>query len=70
MISLPIVIVYMWSGVSNEAKKKIISGITRVFEELSIPPHAVEVIIVEIPKENWGIGGEQAIEKFKEVKPP
>ncbi len=67
---MPIVTVYMWAGVSNEAKKKIISGITKVFEEVGIPRHAVEVIVVEVPKENWGVGGELASEKFKELKPP
>ena len=69
---MPIIHVYMWSGVSKEAKAKIIKGITKVFEELGIPPEGVEVVIHEVPKENWGIGGEQAIEseKFKEVKPP
>lgn len=64
------VFVYVWSGVSNDAKKKIISGITKVFEDLGIPRQAVEVVIIEIPKESWGIGGEQASEKFKDVKPP
>jgi len=67
---MPIVHVYMWSGVSREAKAKIIRGVTKVFEELEIPIHAVEVVIHEIPKENWGVGGEQASEKFKETKPP
>jgi 4-oxalocrotonate tautomerase len=41
-----------------------------VFEELGIPPQAVEVIIQEVPKENWGIGGELADVKFRDVKPP
>lgn len=67
---MPIVVVYMWSGVSNEAKKRIVSGITEVFEKLGVPKHAVEVVILEIPKENWGVGGELASEKLKEVKPP
>ena len=67
---MPIVHVYMWSGVSREAKVRIIKGITKVFEELGIPRHAVEVVIHEVPKENWGVGGEQASEKFKETKPP
>jgi 4-oxalocrotonate tautomerase len=67
---MPIVHVYMWSGVSREAKARIIKGITKVFEELGIPWHAVEVVIHEVPKENWGVGGEQASEKFKETKPP
>lgn len=64
------VVVYMWSGVSDEAKKRIISGITKVFEELGVPPHAVEVVIIEVPKENWGIGGEQASERLREIRPP
>jgi len=69
-VKVPIVHVYMWSGVSKEAKERIVKGITKVFEELGIPSHAVEVVIHEVPKENWGIGGELASEKFKEVKPP
>jgi 4-oxalocrotonate tautomerase len=60
----------MWSGVSKEAKAKIVKGITRVFEELGIPPHAVEVVIHEVPKENWGVGGELASERLRGVKPP
>ncbi|MCD6244734.1 MAG: tautomerase family protein [Candidatus Korarchaeota archaeon] len=67
---MPIVHVYMWSEVSRKAKAKIIKGITKVFEELGIPPHAVEVVIQEVPKENWGVEGEQASEKLKEAKPP
>jgi 4-oxalocrotonate tautomerase len=68
--TMPIVHVYMWSGVSREAKVRMIKGITKVFEELGIPGHAVEVVIFEVPKENWGVGGELASEKFKEIKPP
>jgi 4-oxalocrotonate tautomerase family enzyme len=49
---MPIVHVYMWSGLSREAKENIIKGITGVFEELEIPGHAVEVVIHEVPKEN------------------
>jgi len=67
---MPIVHVYMWSGVSREAKARIIKGIARVFEELGIPRQAVEVLIHEVPKENWGVGGELASEKFKETRPP
>jgi 4-oxalocrotonate tautomerase len=67
---MPVVHVYMWSGVSKEAKVRIVKGITKVFEELGIPSQAVEVIIQEVPKENWGIGGELADVKFRDVKPP
>jgi len=68
--NMPIVHVYMWSGLSREAKARIIKGVTKVFEELGISGQAVEVVIHEVPKENWGIGGEQASEKFKEIKSP
>jgi len=67
---MPIVHVYMWSGVSREAKEKIVKGITKVFEELRIPGQAVEVVILEVPKENWGVGGGLASEKFKETETP
>ena len=67
---MPIVHVYMWSGVSREAKARIIKGVTKVFEELGIPGHAVEVVIFEVSKENRGIEGKLANEKFEEIKPP
>jgi len=66
---MPIVHVYMWSEVSRETKEKIIKGITKVFEELGIPGQAVEVVIHEVPRENWGVGGEQVSAKFKETRP-
>jgi 4-oxalocrotonate tautomerase len=69
-VYMPIVHVYLWSGASKEAKTKIIKGITRVFEDLGIPAQAVQVVIHEVPKENWGTGGEPASEKFKETKTP
>jgi 4-oxalocrotonate tautomerase len=69
---MPIVHIYVWKGFSNEAKKKIIIGITKVFTEINIPEKAVEIVIHEIPMENWGIEGKQASEKreFKNAKIP
>jgi 4-oxalocrotonate tautomerase len=37
---------------------------------LGIPEQAVEVILQEIPKEDWGIAGVPASEKLRDVKPP
>ncbi len=67
---MPIAHVYVWKGFSNEAKKKIIAGITKLFTETNVPGEAVEVVIHEVPKENWGVGGEQASEKLKQIQPP
>jgi len=67
---MPIVHVFVWKGFSNEAKKKIIAGVTKLFAEVGVPTEAVEVIIHEVSKEDWGIGGEQASEKLKHIQPP
>ena len=67
---MPTVHVYVWKGFSNEAKKRVIEGITKLFTEMGIPAEVVEVLIHEVPKENWGVGGEQASEKLKHVKTP
>jgi len=67
---MPIVHVNVWKGFSNEAKKKVIKGITKVFTEMGIPAEAVEIVIHEVPMENWGAGGEQASKKLKHAKIP
>lgn len=61
---MPVVIVEMWAGRTDEQKAAVIRGITRVFEEIGIKPEHVQVIIHEIPKSNWGISGEQASKLF------
>ena len=64
---MPIVNVNVWEGFGNEKTKTVIQKITKVFVDLGIPEQAVEVIVHEIPKTNWGIGGEPASEKFKDI---
>jgi len=63
---LPIVHVNVWKGFGEERVKTLIVNITKVFVDLGVPQHAVEVIVHEIPKTHWGIGGEPASEKFKD----
>ena len=67
---MPIVRVDFWEGVSKEKVKMMIRGITNVMVDLGVPEQAVEVIVYEIPKTHWGIGGEPASEKLKDVQPP
>jgi len=63
---MPVVHVNVWEGFGEEKVKTVIEGITKVFVNLDIPEQAVEVIVHEIPKSHWGIGGEPASEKFKD----
>jgi 4-oxalocrotonate tautomerase len=60
VIETPIVIVEMWAGRTEEQKRLIIKGITKAFEDIGVKPENVHVVIHEVPKSNWGIGGEQA----------
>ncbi len=65
-IKMPIVHVNVWKGFGQEKIKTVIQNITKVFVDLGVPAHAVEVIVHEIPKSHWGIGGEPASEKFRD----
>ncbi|MFW9848066.1 MAG: 4-oxalocrotonate tautomerase family protein [Candidatus Thorarchaeota archaeon] len=67
---MPSVDVKMWTGLSVDAAEKIITGITKVFVDLGIPEQAVEVIIHEIPKTHWGIGGTPASKARPDAKSP
>jgi 4-oxalocrotonate tautomerase len=67
---MPIIEVKMWKGVSEDAVERIISGITKVFVELGIPERAVEVVVQEVPKTHWGIGGKPASQTMPDEKPP
>ena len=62
---MPIVHVYVWDGFGKDRLKTLIQGITKVFGGLGVPENVVEVIVHEVPKSHWGIGGEPASEKFK-----
>jgi 4-oxalocrotonate tautomerase len=56
--------VSVWSGISDEAKKKLVEGITDVIAELGIPREAITIIIHEEPKSNWASGGQLHSERF------
>jgi 4-oxalocrotonate tautomerase len=54
---VPVVIVNMWPGRDDNARRRIAEGITKVFENEKIPRGAVQVIMYEVPKNNWAEGG-------------
>jgi len=66
---MPVVKIDMWSGRNEEQKEKIIQKVTgAIVESVGCPKEAVTVVIDDIPKENWGSGGEQHSKKFKDIK--
>ena len=64
---MPIVHVNVWEGFGQEKSKSVIKDITQAFVTVGVPQHAVEVVVHEIPKTHWGIGGEPASERFKDM---
>jgi len=48
----------MWAGRDEESVKKIIETQTAAMcEAIGCPPEAVRVIVYQVPKSHWGVGG-------------
>jgi 4-oxalocrotonate tautomerase family enzyme len=48
----------MWEGRPIEVKKEIIKAVTKdIAEILGIDQSLVTVIVMDVPKESWGVGG-------------
>ena len=47
---MPVVIVQMWAGRSDEQKRTIVEGITEAFTRVGTPAEAVHVIINDVPR--------------------
>lgn len=58
---MPVVQVNMLEGRSDEQKEAVIVEITEAMQRaIGAPKASVRVIIHEMPKQNFGIGGESA----------
>jgi 4-oxalocrotonate tautomerase len=55
---MPVVTVSMYDGRTLEQKRELVSGITEVVSRVTgVPPGGVHVVINEVKRENWAIGG-------------
>ncbi len=62
---MPLVKIYLWKGRDKEKKKELIKKVTSaVVDVITCSTEAVQVIINEVDKDNWGIGGVPASIKF------
>ena len=57
---MPVVIVEMWQGRTEEQKAKLIKGITKAFEGIGVPADHLHIILHDVPKCNWGMSGKLA----------
>ena len=55
---MPLIEVKMWAGHDEESVKTIIEKQTAAMcEAIGCPPEAVRVIVYQVPKSHWGVGG-------------
>jgi len=63
---MPLVEITLWPGRSAEVKENIIREVTDALSRSSgAPPEAIEIIIRDVPKTDWGRGGQP----FSKTKP-
>ncbi len=61
---MPIVRIDLWEGRDSETRRELVRNVSEVVSEtLDVSIDHVRVILNEIPRENWGIGGEPASQK-------
>ncbi len=60
---MPVVTVEMWEGRTIEQKKQLVEGITSSFVQIGVPKEALHIILKDVPKHNWAIGGKLASEE-------
>ena len=60
---MPLVIVEMWDGRTVDQKRQLAEGITESFGKIGVPKEAVSIIMKDVPKHNWAIGGKLASER-------
>jgi len=62
---MPFIQIKLWKGRNKEQKEELIKRITdATCEAIGCPDRAVQIVIEEIEKENWGISGQPASETF------
>ncbi|MFZ1731355.1 MAG: 2-hydroxymuconate tautomerase [Bacteroidota bacterium] len=60
---MPVIVAHILEGRPAELKRKLIQNITEtVSRTLEVPPESVRVIVSEMGKDEYGIGGKTARE--------
>jgi len=62
---MPVVAIQMEKGRSIEMKRELADAVTKaVTAALDVPAEWVTIIINEVERENWAVGGQLQVDKF------
>lgn len=62
---MPVIRVEMWEGRSVEQKRELVEVLSKETARIAgCGVESVYVIITDVPKENWGAGGQLCSEKY------
>ncbi len=60
---MPMVRIEMWEGRTDEVKEEMIRKVSKAVAETSgAPIEDVQVVLFDVPKKHWGIGGRLSTE--------
>lgn len=66
---MPVVTIQMWPGRTVEQKRNLVKAITDAMVQYAdANPTHLHVIIQDIPRDNWGLGGVLGVDR-KDVDP-
>ena len=61
---MPVVTVQLWEGRTLEQKRALVKAITEAMvEHAGAKPDNLHVVLQEVPKENWGLGGVLGVDR-------
>ena len=60
---MPVITVTMWEGRTKDQKRELVQALTRETARIiECPESVVQVVLEDVRKENWGLGGKLASE--------
>ena len=67
---MPLITVELFEGRSVEQKRQIVAGLTKTMCDITGGnASAVQVMIRDVPKSNWGFGGKLCSDLFADINP-
>jgi 4-oxalocrotonate tautomerase len=62
---MPVVAIHIGKGRPREIKREHTDAVTKVVKvALDVPPEWVTMIIAEVERQNWAVGGRLQLDKF------